>query len=225
MLHRQTTRPELFQILEKLMQEPLLYPFRLVGGTALSLWKGHRLSVDIDLFTDQQYGTTNFRAIEEWIENSFPVVDNPYRGLPILETLENNNGLNLHIGWDPDHLVKTDIIYWDPPFLFDPMTIEGIRLATVEEIGAMKLDVISRGGRKKDFWDLVEIMEDISLPVLREIYTSKYLYNDWQDVLAGLTNFEEAEKVPDPICLRGRNWREIKQLFRKEAAKLEQDKQ
>lgn len=32
-------------------------PFRLVGGTALSLQMGHRLSVDIDLFTDAEYGT------------------------------------------------------------------------------------------------------------------------------------------------------------------------
>lgn len=56
------------------MQAPLLEAFRLVRGTALSLLKGHRISVDIDLFTDQEYGTTNFRAIEQWIERSFPVV-------------------------------------------------------------------------------------------------------------------------------------------------------
>ncbi|WP_344849038.1 nucleotidyl transferase AbiEii/AbiGii toxin family protein [Pedobacter jeongneungensis] len=34
----------------ELMQAPELAAFRLVGGTALSLYLGHRLSVDIDLF-------------------------------------------------------------------------------------------------------------------------------------------------------------------------------
>jgi predicted nucleotidyltransferase component of viral defense system len=31
-------------------------------------------------------------------------------------------------------------------------------MATVEEIIAMKLDVMQRGGRKKDFWDLHELL-------------------------------------------------------------------
>ena len=54
MLQKQTTRPELIQILEVLMSIPQLSYFRLVGVTALSLFKGHRVSVDIDLFTDQE---------------------------------------------------------------------------------------------------------------------------------------------------------------------------
>ncbi len=32
-------------------------PFRLVGGTSLSLRYGHRMSDDIDLFTDAEYGS------------------------------------------------------------------------------------------------------------------------------------------------------------------------
>ncbi|RLJ79767.1 nucleotidyl transferase AbiEii/AbiGii toxin family protein [Pedobacter alluvionis] len=40
----------------ELIQAPELAEFRLVGGTALSLYLGHRLSVDIELFTDAKYG-------------------------------------------------------------------------------------------------------------------------------------------------------------------------
>ena len=56
MLHIQTTNPELLKVLKKLMGMEMLKDFRLVGGTALSLLRGHRISEDIDLFTYQEYG-------------------------------------------------------------------------------------------------------------------------------------------------------------------------
>lgn len=114
------------------------------------------------------------------------------------------------MGFSPNQLVKTDILYWDD-FLFNAVEIEGIRMATVEEIGAMKLDAISRGGRKKDFWDLVEIFDTYSLDHLLQVYRKKYPYNDIADVLAGLGDFSVANEVPDPVCLRKRNWEYIKQ--------------
>ncbi|WP_235280572.1 nucleotidyl transferase AbiEii/AbiGii toxin family protein [Myroides profundi] len=42
------------------MKHPLFKDFRLVGGTALSLQVGHRMSIDIDLFTDNPYSTVDF---------------------------------------------------------------------------------------------------------------------------------------------------------------------
>lgn len=220
MLHKQTTSPELFQVLKSLMTLPILSPFRLVGGTALSLLKGHRISVDIDLFTDQTYGTTDFVAIEQALREHFAVVDNYADAFPALKALENNLGLYLYVGSREEDLIKTDILYWDAPFLFDALQIEGIRLASVEEIGAMKLDVISRGGRKKDFWDLVEILSDYSLLHLLRVYEEKYPYNDLADVKRGLTDFTAAEEVPDPICLRERTWEGVKEVIIREAAQL-----
>ncbi|MGF7231546.1 nucleotidyl transferase AbiEii/AbiGii toxin family protein [Arachidicoccus sp.] len=61
-LHWNTVTPLLQSGLKKLMSEPLLDPFRLVGGTALSLQIGHRAPVDIDLFTDVAYGSIVFSA-------------------------------------------------------------------------------------------------------------------------------------------------------------------
>jgi hypothetical protein len=201
------------------MAMPLLSSFRLVGGTALSLLKGHRESVDIDLFTDKTYRTTDFAAIEKEIKKSFPFVENPDDEFPAIKALENNSGLRLTIGVDKEHPVKTDILYWDD-FLFDAVEIDGIRMAREEEIGAMKLDVISRGGRKKDFWDLVEIFDDYSLAHLLEVYAQKYPYHEIEDVKKGLINFASAEEVPDPICLKGRSWEGIKSRMIEEANAL-----
>lgn len=51
-LHYNTVNKLLLSCLKKIMKAKQLKEFRLVGGTALSLFKGHRESIDIDLFTD-----------------------------------------------------------------------------------------------------------------------------------------------------------------------------
>ena len=53
------------------MNEPLLKDFVLVGGTSLSLQLGHRISIDIDLFTDSPYGSVDFTAIQEMLRKRF----------------------------------------------------------------------------------------------------------------------------------------------------------
>lgn len=67
-----TVSPLLKQVLIDLMQEELFSPFRLVGGTSLSLQIGHRVSVDIDLFTAADYGSIDFKEIRSFLENKYP---------------------------------------------------------------------------------------------------------------------------------------------------------
>ncbi|WP_348811294.1 nucleotidyl transferase AbiEii/AbiGii toxin family protein [Flavobacterium maritimum] len=49
MLHYNTLTPLLRKILEHLLLADVFADFRLVGGTALSLLIGHRMSIDIDI--------------------------------------------------------------------------------------------------------------------------------------------------------------------------------
>lgn len=62
------------------MQEPLFQPFRLVGGTSLSLQTGHRKSVDIDLFTDEPYHSLNFTDIDQWLRQQYRYVSDRQPG-------------------------------------------------------------------------------------------------------------------------------------------------
>jgi hypothetical protein len=55
MLREETVEPSTLGLLKKLVALPELKPFRLVGGTALSLLLGHRKSIDLDFFTDQPF--------------------------------------------------------------------------------------------------------------------------------------------------------------------------
>jgi hypothetical protein len=66
-----TVSPLLKTILIDLMNEDLFSPFRLVGGTALSLQLGHRLSMDIDLFTNAEYGSIDFHKIKYFLEHRY----------------------------------------------------------------------------------------------------------------------------------------------------------
>lgn len=73
-LHWQTVKPLLKEALTILSQKELFQPFRLVGGTSLSLQLGHRMSDDIDLFTDALYETIDFGAIDSLLRNTFRFV-------------------------------------------------------------------------------------------------------------------------------------------------------
>lgn len=50
MLSYQTVESHTLELLRGLMSEPIFVSLRLVGGTALALQYGHRISVDLDLF-------------------------------------------------------------------------------------------------------------------------------------------------------------------------------
>jgi hypothetical protein len=129
--------------------------FRLIGGTALSLYRGHRESVDIDLFSDVPYDSIDFAAIDAFLHKTYSYVDtNEYNVVGM--------GKSYYIGKNKDDCIKLDLFYTDR-FIQEIILIDGIRLATVEEIIAMKIDVISRGGRKKDFWDIHELKDDYSI--------------------------------------------------------------
>lgn len=140
-LHRETVSDLLWNVLCQLMDIELLSSFRLVGGTSLSLQLGHRMSVDIDLFTEAAYGSLDFEAIDKKLQESFPFVEMQYEG-------NNSFGKSYYIGNNNRDIVKVDLFYTDA-FIRPILEIENIRLATIEEIAAMKMEVIGQNGRKK----------------------------------------------------------------------------
>ena len=59
MLQTRTVEPGTLELLKQLMLLPLSGQFFLVGGTAIALQLGHRMSIDLDLFTTQPFNSTN----------------------------------------------------------------------------------------------------------------------------------------------------------------------
>ena len=201
-----TVNPILKSSLETLMVSDIFKGFRLVGGTSLSLQLGHRISIDIDLFSDIEYGSIDFEAIENFLTSKFNYLDFNSDLIPAF-------GKSYTIGDNKDNSVKLDIFYTDP-FITNEIVIDNIRLASIDEIIAMKIDVIQRGGRKKDFWDLHELLDKYDISEMIKLHEKRYPYShDPILIHHNLTNFSIADDDFDPICLRGKYWEFIKDDF------------
>jgi predicted nucleotidyltransferase component of viral defense system len=205
MLHWNTVNNLLREVLLKLMGAEELREFRLVGGTALSLQLGHRVSVDIDFFTDAAYGSIDFDEIENYLKNNFDYVDGDFGGNPAL-------GKSYAVGTDRDNAIKLDIFYAMDPFFQGIIEEEGVRMATTEEIVAMKIDVVQRGGRKKDFWDLHELLEHYTI---NEMIAFHRVRSEWTHkealILDNFIQFAACDDDLEPNCLRGKQWEFIKE--------------
>jgi hypothetical protein len=202
-LHYNTTSQQLLSILKTLMAAKEFNAFRLVGGTALSLLRGHRESIDIDLFSDAPYDSIDLGTIYKFLCNTFSYVDtNDYKVVGL--------GKSYYIGNSEEDCVKLDLFYTDK-FIQDIIQIDGIRLATIEEIITMKIDIISRGGRKKDFWDIHELKDDYSFDKMLDLHKQRNPYTHYRDqIRINFSNFENADDDFDPICLKGKHWEIIK---------------
>ena len=212
-LQYQTVIPILRSTLERLMEMEEFAPFRLVGGTSLSLRYGHRMSDDIDLFTDADYGSLDFHKLQEILRKEFPYCQGDCGDIVSF-------GVSYIVGNSKDDCVKLDLFYTDP--FIRPMEVFGsIRMAAVEDIIAMKMDVVSRGGRKKDFWDLHMLRDHYSIDQMLSLYEERYLYGATkEECTSGLTNFSVADTEPDPICLQEKVWQLIKLDFEESMCNL-----
>jgi hypothetical protein len=202
-LYYNTVSPLLFSTLQDLMKASVFDDFRLVGGTSLSLQLGHRQSIDIDLFTDSMYESVDFKAIDDYLRKHYAYVDT-------FETDIVGMGKSYYIGNSSNECIKLDLFYTDP-FIRPFLLTDGLRLATLEEIAAMKIDVVSRGGRKKDFWDIHELMDILSIEDMLHLHQERYPYShDKQEIITNFSSFENADIDFDPICLRRKYWEIIK---------------
>jgi len=203
-LYTETVSDTLWNVLQQLMKIELLLPFRLVGGTSLSLQLGHRMSVDIDLFTDAAYDSLDFKVIDKKLQESFPIVEMQYEG-------NDSFGKSYYIGNSKTNVVKVDLFYTDA-FIRPILQIDNIRMATIEEISAMKMEVIGQNGRKKDFWDIHELLESISLEEMFSLHSERYPYSHTKnDLKKKLINFNYADSDFNPVCLKSKYWELIKE--------------
>lgn len=192
MLHYQTIDTPTLELLKQLMQIPALENLRLVGGTGLALQKGHRKSVDIDLF-----GTIDADDIE--LMNSLSVFNN-------LKTIQQTKNIKVF----SINNIKTDIVNYPYSWLFPEIETNGIRLADIRDVAAMKIAAITNRGTKKDFIDLYFLLHDFSVSEIVKFYLSKY--HDGSDFMAlrSLVYFSDAENDLMPEMLMPAEWESVK---------------
>ena len=192
MLHTQAVSKELLELLNKVVKSEALADFYLVGGTALALQIGHRLSADLDFF-----GDCDLEELE--ITN----ILNRFNKVRIIKKSENI--LIYTVG-----SIKVDFVNYHYKWLSEPIVEDGIKLASMQDIGAMKLNAIAGRGSKKDFIDLHFLLERFSLRELIDFYKEKYPDGSEFLVLKSLNYFEDAELQEMPKMLIPVGWEEIK---------------
>ena len=157
MLHEETVEAGTLDLIRKLTADSLLKDFVLIGGTALSLQLGHRKSVDIDLFTSRDFDATSIGRHIEGV----------YRGESV--TVLKNGVFSIIDG------IKTGMLSHGYDWIHPLKEIEGVRMASLDEIGAMKLNaIINSGQRLKDFVDVHFLLEKRSLNDLMDAFIAKY---------------------------------------------------
>jgi len=201
MLRKETVTAGTLELLKNLALDKNLENFFLVGGTALSLQIGHRISIDIDLFSQNTFDETQ-----------------------MLRHLEATRGFQL------DYLakntlkgqidnIKVDLITHPYPLVNKLNEIEGIKIASLEDISAMKLNaILGNGTRLKDFVDIAFLSSYLSLRQMMEAYENKYASRNPVMILKALSyhgdvNFSE----PIQMVNQKYTWKAIeKRLFEME---------
>ena len=208
-----TVNPLLLSTLKDIMSESLFNDYILVGGTALSLRLGHRVSADIDLFTEKNYGSIDYDRFEAYFDQKYS-----YKHRPDVSNIV-AMGRSFYVGQPPKESVKVDLYYTDA-FIRPYCMIENIRLASLDDIVAMKVDVIQRKGRKKDFWDLHELLDRYPIEKMLELHEERYPYTHSKEtIINNFTDFDRADDDFDPICFQGKFWEVIKIDFCDEVSK------
>ncbi len=196
MLQFQTVESNTLELLRSLMQKEYLNSFVLVGGTALALQLGNRKSIDLDLFSN-----TDFSSNELLISllNDYQIVVNNQLSQTLISTINE---------------VEVDFIKFHYPFIRPIVIIENIRMSSLEDIAAMKLDAITGRGSKKDFYDLFFLLKQYSIDELFSFYTEKYPHQTTFHVARSLTYFEDAEMQPNPVVFdKTITWEVVKQTI------------
>ena len=185
---------------------PFIQRFYLAGGTGLALHLGHRFSVDLDLFSpDIDAVGSDERAI---LRNFF---EEP----------------SLAITYDKD---MTFVANWRGvgvsffrlslyPLVQPPLFLDGIPIASLDEIGAMKLAAMIDRGTRKDLVDLYYILQHVSLDDIFQVASVKYARVRTFSISAtrALAYFDDAEALPMPQMLDRTPWSKMKRFLERQA--------
>lgn len=193
MLHKETIDAATLELLKRLMGDERLQGFALVGGTSLALQMGHRISVDLDLFTEKEFEADELR---EYLEQNYHLQTDYLAFATVKGEVEG---------------VQVDCIAHAYPWLKPFAVEEGVRLASLEDICAMKLNAIAGNGtRIKDFVDVAHLSSRFSLEQMLKFYEEKYQANLLMP-LKGIVYFADINKNAPVKMANGKplDWKSI----------------
>src|SRR5690606_13870305 len=173
-----------------------LNSFRMVGGTAISLQIGHRKSIDIDLFSNEKVDKAILANV---FRKNFPDTEIQISSHHIQTVIK---GVRVEIYDD-----------WQNPFLYEPLLEEGIRLAALNDLAALKLNAITERREKKDYIDLHFLFNHLGQKDVLEEFKEYNPLLSPKSILFALEEVNTAEKNKSvmPEMLATFSWKEVKE--------------
>ena len=192
-------------VVRKLVIADLMQTWVLAGGTGLALQLGHRVSNDLDFFTEEAFDAHAFRVILERLGRLH---------------IQAQDADTLHTQLDE---VRLSFLRSEAPFLFQASEYRGLRIADPRDIAAMKIVAIGGRGSRKDFVDLYAYLEAggdflALIEILRRRY-AKTSFNEMH-LLRSLVYFDDAEQEPMPKMIHRTSWSEMRSRLEKEARRF-----
>jgi hypothetical protein len=188
MLHKETVEPATLDLIRKLQADPELQGFQMAGGTALALMIGHRISVDIDLFSQNEFDA---EALSVHLDKNYGYS---------LQFIHRNT-LKGFIG-----NVFVDILTHPYPFVGEFIHEDEITLISKQDIAAMKVNAIAGNGtRAKDFVDIYFLLKEFTMKDIIGFYGEKYAQHNTFHALKSLTWFDDIDTTVWPRMVKGQN--------------------
>ncbi len=203
MLSLRTIEPHTLELLRHLCRLPELEGTRLVGGTALALQYGHRISVDLDFFGSFDKDL-DFEALCRQVGKTEMLSQSK-----IIKVLKIDG-------------IKVDFVeYSNHPWIDEPIIEDGIRMASPHDIAAMKVLAIDGRGTRKDFVDMYYLLQHFTMPEILQLYEQKFPAASRFRAMMCMTYFVDAEKAEMPrMLIDNVSWEDMKEHIRQETFKL-----
>jgi len=194
-MHPETLNKETGSVLNLIKDS--VSEFYLAGGTALALELGHRISVDLDFFSINDFSTQEI-ADKLKIKGHLEINSKDKDAL--------NGSLND---------VKISFLKYPYKLLFPTKEYNGVMLADERDIAAMKILAISDRGNRKDFVDLFMLLKKYSLNNILGFFNEKYKeYNyNMLHILKSLVYFFDADLDLEPVYIHPISWNEVKKMI------------
>jgi predicted nucleotidyltransferase component of viral defense system len=192
-------------LLQQLGREPIVSAFFLAGGSALALHLGHRISVDLDFFSRQEY--------------SMPELLSRLQALGRLSIASQNS--DTLVG--ELNGVKLSFFTYPYPLLGEIIMCEGVQLASLLDIALMKIAAIAQRGKKRDFVDLYFLCQStFSLDSLLRDMPRKFSNLEYPSyhLLRALAYFDDADGDQMPKMIRPIEWKIVRRFFSGEVNRL-----
>lgn len=176
--------------------------FYLAGGTAVALHLGHRRSIDLDWFTENELDDPQRYAAQ-------------LRADGVTWSTRSTATGTLHGTVDG---VKVSFLSYGYPLLAEPtpLTPYGCQMASLDDLACMKLAAVAQRGSKKDFVDVWALADHgLHLERMLALYQQKYATEDISHLVTSLTYFDDADPEPMPSMLVEFEWSAVKAELRR----------